>query len=177
MTKANPVPEYNSEAVRLHLALELSAEKWLLAFAPSLREKPYRRSINAGDEKAVRVTKRAGTVSGCTGGCSARGWRIKSSTRPRSKFRAEPGAPRATASTWANSCVCCPVVCPTLRRGRRPGSKGGHRGAEQTTADSALALPPIRSDSAGSGFEDGPAVLGRSRPGSSSQRKEEKRTD
>ena len=53
MTKANPVPEYNPEAVRLHLARELSAEKWLLAFAPSLREKPLRRWIDAGDRQAL----------------------------------------------------------------------------------------------------------------------------
>ncbi len=59
MTKANPVPEYNPEAVHLHLALELSAEKWLLAFAPSLREKPYRRSINAGDEQALKAALEA----------------------------------------------------------------------------------------------------------------------
>jgi transposase len=61
MTKANPRTKYKGEKVRLHLALELSAEKWLLAFAPSLRDKPYRRTITAGDratfESALAAAK------------------------------------------------------------------------------------------------------------------------
>ncbi len=53
MTKATPNQEYTLEAVRLHLALELSAQKWVLALAPSLADKPLRRSIAAGDRQAL----------------------------------------------------------------------------------------------------------------------------
>ncbi len=54
MTQATPVKEYTPEPVRLHVALELSTQKWQLALAPSLREKPLRRTIASGDAGGLR---------------------------------------------------------------------------------------------------------------------------